>query len=202
MLSILAPSIDMDGDMTAHSHCYHHICFPRFGRVGWIPRWCKCNNHATRLSLRLWNHFNDIKHPCHVHIQGVLAPSIDMDGHMAAHSHHYHHRDVSPRFGRVGWNHRWCKCNNHATMLWLKLQNLSNCIPHPWHTYVNYFSTFNWYGWAGSMFSCSLCCDGRWCEMRCCEMLLLDDGCREEYVRWENNNMWGVQKSNLAEQIV
>jgi len=32
------------------------------------------------------------------------------------------------------------------------------------------------------MFSCSLCCGGRCCEMQCCEMLLLDDGCREEYL--------------------
>jgi len=40
----------------------------------------------------------------------------------------------------------------------------------------------DWYGWASSMFSCSLCCCGRCCEMWCCEMLLLDDRCREEYI--------------------
>jgi hypothetical protein len=33
-----------------------------------------------------------------------------VDGHMAAHSYRYHHRRI-PRFGRVCWNHRWCKLN-------------------------------------------------------------------------------------------
>jgi hypothetical protein len=43
----------------------------------------------------------------HVHgipIWGVWVPSQVMDGHMASHSHFWHHR-CCPRFVRVGWNH-------------------------------------------------------------------------------------------------
>ncbi len=69
------------------------------------------------------------------------------DGHMALHSHHHHHRHF-PRFGKVGWNPTWCKCANHATTFWLRLQNLSNCIPCPCHTYLRGLSTFSGCGWA------------------------------------------------------
>jgi hypothetical protein len=55
-----------------------------------------------------------------IHIWGFWAPSQFVDGHVASHSHHYHHRHF-PRFVRVGWNHTWCKCANHATMLQLWL---------------------------------------------------------------------------------
>ncbi len=58
-----------------------------------------------------------------IHIWKVLAPSQVVDGHMALHSHQYHHRHF-PRFFRVGWNPTWCKCANHATTLWLRLWNL------------------------------------------------------------------------------
>ncbi len=34
-----------------------------------------------------------------------------MDGHVASHSHRYHHRHF-PRFGKVGWNPTQCKCAN------------------------------------------------------------------------------------------
>ena len=30
---IQSPSTVVDGHMAAHSHCYHHRRFPRFGRV-------------------------------------------------------------------------------------------------------------------------------------------------------------------------
>ena len=43
----------VDGHMTAHSYRYHHRCIPRFGRAGWNPRWCKCENYPTTLLLRL-----------------------------------------------------------------------------------------------------------------------------------------------------
>ncbi len=33
------------------------------------------------------------------------------------------------------WNRTWCKCANHATTFWCRLQNLSNYIPCPCHTY-------------------------------------------------------------------
>ncbi len=81
-----------------------------------------------------------------IHIWGVWAPSRVVDGHMASHSHHYQHR-CFPRFVRVGWNLTWCKCANHATMLWLRLQILSNCIPCPCHTYLRCLSIFSGWGW-------------------------------------------------------
>ena len=59
----------------------------------------------------------------HVHgipIEGVWAPSQVVDGYMASHSHHYHHRHF-PRFVIVGWNPTLCQCANHATTLWLGL---------------------------------------------------------------------------------
>ena len=40
-----------------------------------------------------------------IHEQGVGAPSLVADGHMAAHSHRYHHRHF-PRLGRPGWKPR------------------------------------------------------------------------------------------------
>ncbi len=52
-----------------------------------------------------------------IHIWGVWAPSQVVDGHMASHSCHYHRRCFA-RFGKVGWYPIWCKCVNHATMLW------------------------------------------------------------------------------------
>ncbi len=59
----------------------------------------------------------------HVHVQhiwGVWAPPQVVYGHMASDSNHYLHR-CSPRFVRVNWKPTWCKCENHATMLWLRL---------------------------------------------------------------------------------
>ncbi len=47
------PSQVVDGHMASHSHCYHHSCFHRFGKVGWNPTWCKCTNHATTLWLMM-----------------------------------------------------------------------------------------------------------------------------------------------------
>jgi hypothetical protein len=66
---------------------------------------------------------------------------------MASPSHCYHH-SCFPRFGKVGRNPTFCKCANHATTLWLRLQNLSNCIPCPCHTYMRCLSTFSGCGWA------------------------------------------------------
>ncbi len=50
---VWAPSKVVDGHMASHSHHYHHNHFPRFGKVGWNPTWCKCANHATKFWLRL-----------------------------------------------------------------------------------------------------------------------------------------------------
>ncbi len=55
-----------------------------------------------------------------IHIWGVWASSQVVDGHMASHSHHYHHRHF-PRFGEVCWNPTRCKCANYANILWLRL---------------------------------------------------------------------------------
>ena len=65
---------------------------------------------------------------------------------MTAHSYHYHHRRI-PRFGRAGWNHRWCKWENYPNMLSLRLWNLSDCIPHPCHTYIRCLNTLHSCGW-------------------------------------------------------
>ena len=54
---------------------------------------------------------------------------------------------------RVSQKSRWCKCANHATLQSLRLENLSNCISHSYHTYIRYLSTFNCWGWA---YGCTL----------------------------------------------
>jgi hypothetical protein len=63
---------------------------------------------------------------------------------MASYSHHYHHRP----FLRVGVNPTLCKCANHATTIWLRLENLSNCFTCPFHTYMRCLSIFAGCGWA------------------------------------------------------
>ncbi len=46
--------------------------------------------------------------PIHgISIWGVWAPSQNVDGHMASHSHRYHHRHL-PRFMKVAWNPIFC----------------------------------------------------------------------------------------------
>ncbi len=82
-----------------------------------------------------------------IHSLGFWVPSQVVGGHMASHSHHYHHRHF-PRFEKVGWNQTSCKSANHATTFWLRLWNLSNCIPCPCHTYMRCLSTFSGCGWA------------------------------------------------------
>ncbi len=64
--------------------------------------------------------FQTASHVHVIHTWGVWAPSQVVDGHMASHSHRYHHRHF-PRFVGVGWNPTWCKCANHATTLCLML---------------------------------------------------------------------------------
>jgi len=91
--------------------------------------------------------FQTASHINVIHILGVWTPYTVADGHMAAHSHRYHYR-CFPRFGRAGWNHLWCKCGNDPTTLLLRLQNLSNCIPHPCHTNIRCLNTLNSCGWA------------------------------------------------------
>ncbi len=64
--------------------------------------------------------FQTASHVHVIHIWGVWAPSQIVDGHMASHSHPFHHR-CFPRFGIDGWNPTWSKCANHAATLWLRL---------------------------------------------------------------------------------
>jgi hypothetical protein len=96
--------------------------------------------------------FQTASHVHGIHIWGVRAPSQVVNGHMASHSHRYHHRRF-PRFVRVGWNPIWYKCTNLATTFWLWLQNLSNCIPFPCHTYMRGLSTISGCGWAYGLHS-------------------------------------------------
>jgi hypothetical protein len=58
--------------------------------------------------------FQTASHVHVIHSWEVWVPSQVVDGHMASHSHCYHHRHF-PRFGKVGWNPTWGKCANHAT---------------------------------------------------------------------------------------
>ncbi len=37
-------------------------------------------------------------------------------------------------------------CVNNVTTLWLRMYNLSKCIPHPSHTYLRCLGTFCWCG--------------------------------------------------------
>ncbi len=53
--------------------------------------------------------FQTASHVHAIHIQEVWAPSQVVGGHMASHSHRYHHRHF-PRFGKDCWNPTWCKC--------------------------------------------------------------------------------------------
>ncbi len=90
-----------------------------------------------------------------IQIEGVWAPSVVVGRHVDPYSHHYHHK-CSPRFGRVEWSPRWSVCANDATMTWmtwLRLYNLSNCIPHPCYTSRKYLSHLNCGGWA---YGCTL----------------------------------------------
>ncbi len=64
--------------------------------------------------------FQTASHIHVIHILCVWTPYTVVDGHMAAHSYRYHHRRI-PRFGRVYWNPRWCKCGNDPSMLSLRL---------------------------------------------------------------------------------
>ncbi len=58
--------------------------------------------------------FQTASHVQGIPIWGSWALSQVVDGHMASHSHHYHHRFFK-RFVRFGWNVTLCKCANHAT---------------------------------------------------------------------------------------
>ncbi len=50
---VWAPSQVVNGHMASYSHPYHHSCFPRFGKIGWNPTWCKCANHTATHWLSL-----------------------------------------------------------------------------------------------------------------------------------------------------
>jgi hypothetical protein len=64
--------------------------------------------------------FQTASHIYVMHVLGVWTPYTVVDGHMAAHSHRYHHRRI-PRFGRVYWNPRWCQCGNDPNTPLLRL---------------------------------------------------------------------------------
>jgi hypothetical protein len=82
---------------------YHHRYLPRFERIGWNPcPWlCMCSNHATMLWVRLYLYQSTFRTASHIHfihiyeVCKVQASSTVVDGHMAVHSHYYHHRMFS-----------------------------------------------------------------------------------------------------------
>ncbi len=75
------------------------LCF------GWGCRTFQTASHVHDILISIW---------------GVCALSMVVDGHMASHSHGYHHRHF-PRVVKVSWNPTLCKCENHATSFWLRL---------------------------------------------------------------------------------
>jgi hypothetical protein len=86
-------------DIWMHTHTVTTTDFvPRFGRVGWNPRWCKSANHTTYS----WGcrTFQTAHHIHVIPIWGVWAPSTVVYRHMDAHSHCYHNRCFS-RFGKL-----------------------------------------------------------------------------------------------------
>ncbi len=99
---------------------------------GWSPRWWSvqtiplCNGWGCRT-------FQTASHIHVIPIWGVSAPSAVVYRHMAAHSQNYHHR-CSPDLVELA-EVLWGKWANNTTMLWLRLWNLSNCIPHQSHIY-------------------------------------------------------------------
>ncbi len=124
------------------SLAYIHVVFEGLLRL-WMGIWLHTHNATTTdTSPDLWElaeilpcasvqtmplcfcwgcrTFQTASHVSINHIWDVWVPSQVVDGHMASHSHHYHHR-CFPRFGDVGWNPTWCKCANYATTLWLRL---------------------------------------------------------------------------------
>jgi len=119
ILGVWTPETVVDGDMaTTHTVTTTEVC-PDLGEfneiqddvsVEMIPvryRWgCRTFQTASHIHV--------------IHILGVRTPETVVDGDMAAHSYHCHHRGI-PRFGRVYWNPRWCKCGNDPTTLSLRL---------------------------------------------------------------------------------
>jgi hypothetical protein len=119
ILGVWTPYTVVDGHMAAHSYRYHHRHIPRFGEFSEIID--DVNVKTIPISYQ-WGcrTFQTASHIHVIHILGVWTPYTVVDGHMAAHSHRYHHRPI-PRFGRVFWNHRWCKCENYPNTLSLRL---------------------------------------------------------------------------------
>jgi hypothetical protein len=120
ILGVWTPFTVVDGHMTAHSYRYHHRRIPRFRRAGWNPRWCKCQNYPTTLSLRLWNLSDCIPHPCHTYIRCLNTLNSCGWGYGST-------LTLLPpqRFPQI-WESflihpRWCQCENDSTMLSLRL---------------------------------------------------------------------------------
>ncbi len=65
---------------------------------------------------------------------------------MASHSHCYHHRHF-PRVGKGAEILPDAAVTIHATTFWLRLWNLSNCIPCLCHIYMWCLSAFSGCGW-------------------------------------------------------
>ncbi len=97
--------------MAAHSHCYHHRGFPRFWRAGWNPRRCMWE----------WSQYAIVEavEPFHTYIR--CLNTLNSCGWAYGSTFILLPSQTFPRFGRAGWNHRWCQCGNDPTMLSLRL---------------------------------------------------------------------------------
>ncbi len=143
---VWGPSQVVDEHMASHSHCYHYRHSRRFVRVGLNPPDASVQTMPLRFDWGCKT-FQTASYVYAILIWEVLALFQDVDGHMALCSHQYHQRHF-PRFVKIGWNPTWCKCANDATIHWLRLYNLLNCIPCPCHTYMRGLSTFSGCGLA------------------------------------------------------
>ncbi len=99
---VWAPSQVVDGRMASPSHHYHHNASPDLGKLAEIlpdasvQTMPLCFDWGSRT-------FQTASNVHVIHLWEVLAPSQVVDGHMALHSHLYHHRRF-PRFVKDGWN--------------------------------------------------------------------------------------------------
>ena len=131
--------------MDAYSYHYCQIHSPRFGRVGWSPRWSMWANDALTLWLRLYNLSKCISHPCYTNRRCLSTFHCGGWAYECTFTS-LPPQNIAPDLGEL--NKVLSMCANYATMLSLWLYNLSNCIPHPCYTFRRYVRSFCCGRWA------------------------------------------------------
>jgi hypothetical protein len=136
--SVLAPWYAVDGHMGPPLHCY------TWADRGWILGKLEYSWAPMMLLCHGWGS----KPPCTaslIHIiytQSVLTPWYAVDGAYGSTLTRLHlSRSRAWKFG-YGW--AWICCNVMVEAVW----SLMDCIPHPYHIYIECFSTLTSFGWA------------------------------------------------------